>query len=114
MKYLIELAELVPFSYSRGISTRYSNSFYDFSVSISRYYQDIYVNSFFPGTARFISSLLLESCAFMCDVNGFESRVDRHQPLLGSVISFLVCFSFLSFCFSSNSVRLVAVQPCMQ
>ena len=48
-----ELAQLVPLPYSRGWSTRYSDSLHDFSVTIPRCYKDVYVNSFFPRTARF-------------------------------------------------------------
>ena len=36
-----ELAKLVPLPYSRGRSTRYSNRFYDFFVTIPRCYKDI-------------------------------------------------------------------------
>ena len=40
-----ELAELVPLPYSRGRSTGYSDRFHDFSVTIPRFYKDVYVNS---------------------------------------------------------------------
>ena len=46
-----ELAQLVPLPFSRGRSTRYSDRLHDFTVTIPRCYQDVYVNSFFPGTA---------------------------------------------------------------
>ena len=47
-----ELAELVPLPYSRGRSTRYFDGLHDFSVTIPGCYEDAYVNSFFPRTAR--------------------------------------------------------------
>ena len=47
-----ELPELVPLPYSGGRSTRYSDRLHDFSVTIPRRYKDVYVNSFFPCTAR--------------------------------------------------------------
>ena len=47
-----ELAELVPLLYSDWSSTRYSNSLNDFSATNSRCYEDIYVNSFSPCTAK--------------------------------------------------------------
>ena len=47
-----ELAQLFPLPYSRGRSSRYSDKLHDFSVTISRCYKDVYVNSFFPRTAR--------------------------------------------------------------
>ena len=47
-----ELSQLVPLPYSRRSSTRYSDRLHDFSVTISRCCKDVYVNSFFPRTAR--------------------------------------------------------------
>ena len=47
-----ELAQLVPLPYSQGRSTCYSDRLHDFSVTIPRCYKDVYVNSFFPCTAR--------------------------------------------------------------
>ena len=47
-----ELAQLVPLPFSRGRSTRYSDRFHDFSVTIPRCYKDVYVSSFFPRTAK--------------------------------------------------------------
>ena len=38
-----ELAELVPFRYSRGRSTRYSDRLHDFSVTLPRCYKDVYL-----------------------------------------------------------------------
>ena len=43
-----ELVQLVPLPFSRGRSTRYSDRLHDFSVTIPRCYEDVYVNSFFP------------------------------------------------------------------
>ena len=45
---------------SRGRSTRYSDRLNDFSVAIPGFYKDIYINSFFPRTARLWNSLPLE------------------------------------------------------
>ena len=47
-----ELAQLVTLHFSQGNSTCYSDRFQDFSVTIPRCYKDVYVNSFFPCTAR--------------------------------------------------------------
>ena len=43
-----KLAQLVSLPYSRGKSTRYLDRLHDFSVTISRCYKDVYVNSSFP------------------------------------------------------------------
>ena len=51
-KCSFELAHLAPFPYSRGSSTRYSGRLHDFSITISRFYKDVYINSLFPSTAR--------------------------------------------------------------
>ena len=59
-RFSSELAQLVPLPYSRLKSTCYSNRLHDFSVTISRCYKDIYVNSFIPGKARLRNSLPIE------------------------------------------------------
>ena len=51
-----ELAELIPLPYSRGRCTRHSDRLHHFSVTILRCYKDVYVNSFFPRTARLWNS----------------------------------------------------------
>ena len=53
-----ELAQLFPLSSPRWRSTCYSNRLYAFSVTIPRYYKDVYVNSFFSCTTRLWNSLL--------------------------------------------------------
>ena len=55
-----ELAQLVPLPFSQGRSTRYSDRSYDFSVTFLICYKDVYVNSFFPRTARLWNSLPIE------------------------------------------------------
>ena len=67
-----ELAELVPLSYSRRRSTRYPDRLHGFSVTISRCYKDVYVDSFFPCTTRLWNSLACFALTY--DLNGFKSR----------------------------------------
>ena len=67
-----ELGELVPRPYSRGRSTRYSDRLHDFSVTIPRCYKDVYVNSFFPRTARLWNSLPIECFPLIYDLSGFK------------------------------------------
>ena len=55
-----ELAQLVPLPFSQERSTRYFDRFHDFSVTIRRCYKDVYVNSFFPRTAKLWNSLSIE------------------------------------------------------
>ena len=57
---LSELAQLVPLPSSRGRSTHYPDRLCNFSATIPRCYKDVYVNSFFPCTARLWNSLLIE------------------------------------------------------
>ena len=81
-----ELAQLVPLPYSRGRSARYCVRLHDFSVNIARCYKDVYVNSFFPRTARPWNSLLpTEFFPLTNDLNGFKSRINRHLLTLGSL-----------------------------
>ena len=49
---LSELAQLVPLPFSWGSSIRYTDRLHDFSFTIPRCYKGVYVNSFFPRTAR--------------------------------------------------------------
>ena len=43
---LSELAELFPLHYSRRRSTRYSDRLHDFSISVLRFYKDVYIQQF--------------------------------------------------------------------
>ena len=79
-----ELVELVPFPYSRGKATRCSKRLHDFSVTIPRSYKDVYVNSFFPPTARFWNSLPLECFPLTYDLSGCKSRINRLLLTVGS------------------------------
>ena len=79
-----ELAQLVPLPYSRGRSTRYSDRLHDFSVTIPRCYEDVYVNSFFPHTARLWNSLPIQCFPLTYDLSGFKSRINRHLLTVGS------------------------------
>ena len=79
-----ELVELVPFPYSRGKATRCSNRLHDFFVTIPRSYKDVYVNSFFPPTARFWNSLPIECFPLTYDLSGCKSRINRLLLTVGS------------------------------
>ena len=95
-----ELAELVPLPYSRGRSTHYSDKLHDFSVTIPRCYKDVYVNSFFPRTARLWNSLPIECFALTYDLSGFKSRINRYLLTVSSFkIDFLYDLTFLCFFF---------------
>ena len=79
-----ELAQLVPLPYSRGRSTRCSNRLHDFSVTIPRCYKDVYVNSFFPRTAKLWNSLPIECFPLTYNLSGFKSRINRYLLTVGS------------------------------
>ena len=79
-----EFAQLVPLPYSRGSSTPYSDRLHDLSVTIPRCYKDIYVNNFFPRTARLWNFLPIECFPLTYDLNGFKSRINRHLLTVGS------------------------------
>ena len=78
-----ELAQLVPLPYSREKSTRYSDRLHDFSVTIPRCYKNVYVNSFFPRTARLWNSLPIECFSLIYHLSGFKSRINRHPLTVG-------------------------------
>ena len=79
-----ELAQLVPRPFFRGRSTRYSGGLHDFSVTIPRCYKDVYVNSFFPRTAKLWNSLPIECFPLTYNLSGFKSRINRHLLTVGS------------------------------
>ena len=79
-----KLAQLVPLPFSRGRSTCYSDILHDFSVTIPRCYKDVYVNSFFPRTAKLWNSLPIECFPLTYDLSGFKFRINRHLLTVGS------------------------------
>ena len=80
-----ELAELVPLPFCQGRSTCYSDRLHDFSVTIPRYYKDVYINSFFLRRARLWNSLPMECFPLTYDLSGFKSRIKRHLLTVGSL-----------------------------
>ena len=78
-----ELSQLVPVLYSQGSSTRCYVKLHDFPVTSLRRYQDVYVSSFFPHTARLWSSLPIECFLLTYDLNGFKSRINRYHLTVG-------------------------------
>ena len=113
---LSELAQLVPLPYSRGRTTRCSDRLHDFSVTIRRCYKDVYVNIFFPRTARLWNSLPIECFPLTCDLSAFKSRINRY--LLFNSRFFLnrfpVCFNLFVLLFLVTPWLVVAVQPCLE
>ena len=79
-----ELAQLVSLPYSRRRPTCYSDRLHDFSVTIPRCYKDVYVNSFFPRTARLWNSLPIECFPLTYDPSDFKSRINRYLLTVGS------------------------------
>ena len=79
-----ELVQLVLLPYSWGRSTHYSDRLHDFSVTIPRCCKDVYVNSFFPRTARLWNSLPKECFPVTYDLNDYKSRINRHLLTVGS------------------------------
>ena len=78
------MVEMVPLPNSDCRSTPYSDRLHNFSVTISRCYKDVYVNSVFPHTARLWNSLTVEFFPLASDLNGFKSRVVRYFSYLDS------------------------------
>ena len=78
------LAQLVRLAFSQGRSTRHSDRLHDFSVIIPRCYKNVYVNSFFPRSAKLWNSLPIECFPLTYDLSGFKSRINRHLLTVGS------------------------------
>ena len=72
-----ELAQLILLPFSLEKSTHYSDRLHDFSVTIPRCYKDVYVNSFFPRTAKLWNSLPIECFPLTYDLSGFKSKINR-------------------------------------
>ena len=96
-----EPAQLVLLSFSRGRSNGYSDRLHDFSVIIPRCYKDVYVNSFFPCTARLWNYLPIECFPLTDNLNGFKSRINRHLLIVGSFLRNFLCASVFLCLFSS-------------
>ena len=88
-----ELAQLVPLPYSWEKSTHYSQRLLDFFVTIPRCCKDVYVSSFFLGTARLWNYLPIECFPLTCNLNGFKSRINRHFNCRYFLNRFPVCFN---------------------
>ena len=96
------LAQLVPLPFSQGRCTSYSDRLHDFSVTIPRCYKDVYVNGFFPPTAR-VEFSTYRLLFLTYDLSGFNSKINRHLLTVGSFYAnFLDAVIFLCF-FSCNS-----------
>ena len=90
------LTQLVPLPFS----TCNYNRLHDFSATIPRRYQDVYVKSFFPRTARLLNSLPIECFLLTYNLNDFESRINKHLLNEGSFYKdFLYALIFLCFFF---------------
>ena len=59
--------------------TRYSDSLHDFSVTITRCSNDVYVKSLFLCTARLWNSLPIECIPLTYDLKDFKCRTNRDQ-----------------------------------
>ena len=54
------------------------------SVTTPRCYKDVYVNGFFPCTARLWNSVPIECIPLTYDLSGFKYRINRHLLTVGS------------------------------
>ena len=111
-----ELTHLVPLTFSQGRSTCYSERLHDFSVTIPRCYKDVYVNSFFPLTARLWNSLPIECFPLTYNLNRVKSRINRYllETCRFFLKRFLVCFNLFVLLFLVTPCLVVAVQSCME
>ena len=78
-----ELAQLVPLSFYWRRSTCFSDRLHNFPITIPRWYKDVYVNSFFPCTARPWHSLPIECFPLSYDLSRFKSSINRDLLTVG-------------------------------
>ena len=88
-----------------SVGLYYSDRFNNFSVTISRCFKDVYVNSFFPHTAILWNSLPMEC---------FPLNYDGSVMVMFILNSFPACFNLFVLLFLVTSCLIVAVQPCME
>ena len=87
--YLLEKVIELPTCFTQkllqgSIQACYSDRLHDFSATIPRCYKDVYVNSFFPRTARLWNSLPIECFPLTYDLSGFKSSINRYLLTVGS------------------------------
>ena len=71
-----EIVKLIPLPYSHWRSSCYSNRLHNFSDALLQsYFDDAYVKSFFPRTARLWNSMPTESSPLTYDFHDVKSRV---------------------------------------
>ena len=84
------------------------------SPFVDRCCKDVYVNSFFPCTARLQNSFPAECFSLTYDLNGIKSGVNRHLFSMGSFsTAFFYDFHIFLLFFVTPSL-VVATQPCMK
>ena len=107
-------SELVLLPHTRGRCNHYSVGLHDFSVTISRCYKNVYVNSFFPCIARLWSYLPVECSSVTYDLKGFNSGLNRHFFfLVSSQKDFPLCCTLFLLLFLVPPCLLVSVQQCI-
>ena len=114
-----ELAQLVQLPFSWGRSTCYSDRLHDFSFTIPICYQDVYVKSFFPHTARLWNSLPIECFPVAYDLSGFKSNRQTSFNCRFFLSLFPICFSCFPYpicvlLFLVTACLIVDVQLCME
>ena len=92
------MAALVPLLHSHGRRTCYYNRLHNFSATIPRCHNNVYVNSFLPRKTKTLKFSDCRVFPLTYDLNGLNSRIKRHfffgLFLNGFAISFYSSFSY--------------------
>ena len=96
------------------MSIHYSDRLHGVSVIIPKFNKDVYVNSFFPHTARLWNSLTIQWFSLTYDLNGFKSRIKTSFNCRFFLNRFPVFFNYFVLLFLVTPCLIVAVQPCME
>ena len=97
-RYSSKLAELVPLPYSRGRSTRHSDRLQDFSVTIPRYYKDVYARMH-----KFLSRCLtFWARNFTCTPHQAHKKMRTQKQSPGPIETQLKPLLFVIYCLNST------------
>ena len=98
------LVELVSYPYYHGRSTYYFDGLHDFTVTVSRCFRDVNVNTFFPHTARLWNDF---------QQNGFPWLMISVDLTLDLIVAFYLWVCFLINLLIEFSSLTFFVVPCL-
>ena len=97
------------------VQTRWPQSWkHDFISQFCHHHKDVYLNSFFPCTARLWNYLPIECFPLIYDLNDFGLELTDTFNCRLFLNRFFVCFNLFVFLFLVTPCLAVAIQLCME